>query len=377
MATGGEAVAKLADGRVVFVRGALAGERVLVRIEEEKKRFARGVATEILDPSHHRIDPSCMHARAGICGGCDWMHVAATSQISFKRELVIEQLQRLGRLDDPRVISAPNPRGRRTTVRCVVVDGKAGYRSRRSNDGFLAAECPAAHPLLEELILDGNFGDAREVTLRVGAATGERMAVVDGRVEGVQVPADVTVVRVDDPGPNAIHEEVAGRRWRISANSFFQTSHEGAEALVSAVARALVGATGSLVDLFAGVGLLGGSASPELLELAVEQDPSSVADARVNLQRHVEVVQSRVERWIPNKFDLVIADPARRGLGAAGVDVVDATQSSRLVLISCDPASLGRDAALLGERGYRLHSAELIDMFPDTSRIEAVSRFDR
>ena len=298
-------MAKLVDGRVIFVRGALAGERVLVRIETEKRRFARGVATEIMDPSHHRVDPACSHARAGVCGGCDWMHSAAASQRSFKRELVVEQLQRLGGLDHPRVISAPTPRGRRTTVRCIVVDGSAGYRSRRSNDGFSAVECPAAHPLIEELIVEGDFGDAREVTLRVGAGTGDRMAVVDGRLEDVRVPADVAVVRVDDPRPKAFYEQVAGGRWRISANSFFQTSHEGAQALVNAVARALVGGTGSLVDLYAGVGLLGGAASPELLELAVEQDRSSVADAQVNLPGRVEVVQSRVERWVPSRFDLV------------------------------------------------------------------------
>ena len=290
---------------------------------------------------------------------------------------MVEQLERLGGVDDPSVVIALTPSGQRTTVRCLVEDGKAGYRSRRTNKGFPAGQCTAAHPLLEELIVDGDFGDAAEVTLRVGAGTGERMAIIDGAADAVHLPADVVVVSVDDPRPVALFDEVGGRFWRISARSFFQTSHQGAEALVSAVGGALAGSTGSLVDLYAGVGLLGGAASPEQLEVVVEQNPSSAADARANLGPRVEVIQSRVERWTPRRFDSVIADPARRGLGRAGADVIEATGAGRVVLVSCDPASLGRDAGLLAERGYRLQSCELIDMFPDTSRIEVVSRFDR
>jgi len=377
MATGGESVGRLDDGRVIFVRGALADEVVRVEITEEKKRFARGIVVDVAEPSPFRIEPSCSHAASGDCGGCDWIHIASQTQLDYKHDIVAEQLQRLGGVVTPNVFTATSQRGRRTTVRCSVTKGRAGYRGRRSDQTFVAEECGAAHPLLEQLIIEGRFGNATEVTLRVGAATGERLVLTNGDVGAVVVPEGVRVASADNPGDAAIHEEVAGRVWRISAQSFFQTSHEGAEALVAAVGRALHGSTGGIVDLYAGVGLLGGGAAPDRVMCAVESNRSSLGDARHNLGSRVRVEASRVEQWSPTEFKTVIADPARRGLAKDGVSIIDRTGASLLVLVSCDPASLGRDTALLQEQGWRHDQAEVIDMFPDTSRIEAVSTFRR
>jgi 23S rRNA (uracil1939-C5)-methyltransferase len=193
----------------------------------------------------------------------------------------------------------------------------------------------------------------------------------------VLVPDDVLVASADDPASSAIHDVVAGKTWRVSARSFFQTSHAGAEALVAAVARRLGQSEGSVLDLYSGVGLLGGGAAGDRLRCAVESNPSSVDDARHNLGPDVQVVQSRVERWSPTTFSTVIADPARRGLGKDGVSVLEGTSASRLVLVSCDPASLGRDTGLLAERGWVHEGSEVLDMFPDTSRIEVASSFTR
>ncbi len=377
MATGGESVARLDDGRVIFVRGALAGETVRVEITEQKKRFTRGLVLDVIEPSPNRRESGCSHAATGECGGCDWMHIEPATQHAYKHEIVVEQLQRLGRIETPSVLSVETERGRRTTVRCSVSGGRAGYRARRSDRSFAAVECGAAHPLIEELIISADFGDATEVTLRVGATTGQRLILTNGAVGQVQVPSDVQVVHEDDPGAAAIVEEIAGRPWRISALSFFQTSAEGAEALVASVARGLSGSQGDLVDLYAGVGLLGGAAAADRLKCSVESSPASVADARHNLGSDVNIVQKRVEHWTPTEFSTVIADPARRGLGAAGAAAIDRTGAGALVLVSCDPASLGRDTALLAEQGWCHGSSEVIDMFPDTSRIEVVSSFTR
>lgn len=377
IATGGEAVARLEDGRVVFVRGALEAETVAIELTAEKKRFARGRVTRVIDPSNDRITPPCTHAGNGDCGGCDWMHIAANTQVAYKVNIVREQLTRLGKVTSPQVRAPAMPRGLRTTARCIVTNGRAGFRGHHSDAGFAATMCKSVHPVLEELIVDGRFGDATEVTLRLGAATGECMVLTNGSTQSVQVPPSVSIVSARDVGSAAIHERVAGRSWRISAESFFQTSLEGAEALVGSVERSLAGSTGPLVDLYAGVGLLGGGAAPDRVTCAVESGKSSVADARHNLGEAVHVVQSQVERWTATQFETVIADPARRGLGAAAVAVIDATGASRLVLVSCDPASLGRDTQLLAEHGWSYGGGEVIDMFPDTSRIEVVSSFSR
>jgi 23S rRNA (uracil1939-C5)-methyltransferase len=306
----------------------------------------------------------------------------------MKAATVVDALRRLGHLDDPTVVVGPllPDEGFRTTVRAAVERGRAGFRRHHSHDVVTTDHCLVAHPLVDELIREGRFGDAREVTLRVGAATGERMAIVAPTAEDVAVPDDVIVVGADElqSGRRAwIHEEVAGRRWRISAQSFFQTRPDGAAALADAVVRAagadLHGAR--VIDAYAGVGLLSAAASisgEARTVQAVERSTSSVADGRVNLaDLDVRIVRSAVERWRPSAADVVIADPARAGLGAKAVDVLVATRARVVVLVSCDAASLGRDAALLAGHGLRLEQAELVDLFPHSHHVEVVARFAR
>jgi 23S rRNA (uracil1939-C5)-methyltransferase len=137
---------------------------------------------------------------------------------------------------------------------------------------------------------------------------------------------------------------------------------------------------GVLVDAYAGVGLFGSviGAERRAQVVAVENDASAVADARVNLgDLDAKVVDSEVGRWRPRPADVVVADPARSGLGRPGVAAVAATGARRIVLVSCDPASLARDTVLLGAQGYSLVSVRLVDAFPHTFHVETVSRFDR
>jgi 23S rRNA (uracil1939-C5)-methyltransferase len=180
-----------------------------------------------------------------------------------------------------------------------------------------------------------------------------------------------------------VHEEVAGRTFRVSAASFFQPGPVAAAALAHAVSAAVgdaLAAGGLLVDAYAGVGLfasvLGSGRNARVV--AIENDPSAVADARANLAGiEAKVVASEVGRWRPRPADVVVADPARSGLGRPGVTAVTATGASRIVLVSCDPASLARDTVLLREKGYSLASVDLVDAFPHTFHVETVSRFDR
>jgi 23S rRNA (uracil1939-C5)-methyltransferase len=257
----------------------------------------------------------------------------------------------------------------------------------------VVVHCGVAHPLIDELIADGRFGDAREVTLRVGARTGERLVLAEPTAVGVAVPADVTVVGLDELRRRkggrsaAYHEEIAGRRWRISARSFFQPSPEGAEALVAVVSELAGDALGAgpLVDLYGGVGLFAGTLGaaaraidPSVRVSLVERTGSSLADARHNLaDLGVFVRPVAVERWRPEPAALVVADPAREGLREGGVAAVAATGAAQLVLVSCDAASLGRDAALLRAEGFEPVESVLVDQFAMTSHVEVVTRFDR
>jgi 23S rRNA (uracil1939-C5)-methyltransferase len=370
VAAGGDGVGRLDDGRAVFVPGAVPGDRVRARLDETKPRFARATALEVLDAGPGRVDAPCPHVAEG-CGGCGWQHVDHDRQRALKAEIVRDALIRLGRLapeDVPAVEPGPDlpPFGHRTTVRAAVDDeGRAGLRTHRGHDvvPFGAVGCPIAHPLVDEVLRTQTFPGAHEVTVRCGAATGERLVMVD------DVP----------PAEHRwIHDEVAGRRWRISARSFFQARPDGAAALVDAVHAAVAPAEPRrLADLYAGVGLFAGALADRLDAriVAVEASADAVADARVNLADvpGAKVVRADVRRWRPSPADAVVADPSRHGLGTDVVGRIAATHARAVALVSCDPGSLGRDAGLLAAAGYRLDTVTLVDLFPHTPHVEVVS----
>lgn len=386
IAGGGEAVGRAPDGRALFVAGALPGEWVQVAITEVRRRHARGELVEVLDPAPERRAPSCPHVADG-CGGCDWQHIDDDAQRGLRRTIVADALARIGRLDDPRVEAGPAlaARGSRTTVRALVDGGRAGFRRRRSRDPVLVDSCLVTHPAAEELLVEGRFGSAEEVVARVGARTGERMVVAWPTADGVEVPDDVRVVGADelDAGVEAwIHEELAGRSWRVSARSFLQASPEAADALVERVAVAVAELSPDavrLVDLCAGIGLFAGTVGRSMGQVvAVESSSSAVADARHNLADiPAQVVRSTMARWRPDPTDVVVADPPRTGLGPDGVAPISASGAHAVVLISCDAGSLGRDARLLAEAGFAFDGCEVLDPFPQTSHVEVVSRFHR
>ncbi|HKY14866.1 MAG TPA: TRAM domain-containing protein [Microthrixaceae bacterium] len=392
-ATGGESVGRDADGRATFVAGALPGELVEVEIVEAHPRFARGRLVELIEPAAERVTPPCPWIGTPTeprCGGCDLQHAALTTQRDMKLRVVADALERIGHVETPAMRTVELPaEGFRTSVRLAVADGRAGYRKRRSHDVVVPDDCLVAHPLVEEILVEGRFVGCDEVSIRVGARTGERLVELTpskgeagDRLE-VSVPDDVVVV---GPGRGRglrrsgfIHELVGGRRWRISSRSFFQSRPDGAEALIEVVrgdVARLAGTPERLADLYAGVGLFAGTVDAGSV-VAVEWSRSSCADAEVNLGPAARVVRHPVDTWTPEAVDVVIADPAREGLGKRGVATIAGTGADVVVLVSCDAGSLGRDAGALVRAGYTLDSVTLVDLFPHTHHVEAVTSYRR
>jgi 23S rRNA (uracil1939-C5)-methyltransferase len=390
LVAGGDGLAREASGRVVFVPGALPGERVRVRIVEEHTDFARGSLDAVVSAAPGRIAAPCPHVARG-CGGCDLQHATVATQRAAKAEVVLDSLRRhagiafaLDRFEPGPVLPSG---GFRTTVRAAVRRGRLGFRASRSHDVVAVDSCLVAHPLVEEVLIDGEFPGATEVTIRAGAATGERLVIVEPQAGAARVPPGVRVVGGDElrRGRRAFfYEEIDGVRFRISARSFFQSRPDGAAALVTAVTElggAELAAARHVVDAYGGVGLfsrfLARSWPTQQLTL-VERSRSSVADARSNLDGSMaRVVACAVEQWRPEPADVVIADPARGGVGKAATERLAATAAAVIVLVSCDAAAFGRDARLLQEAGYELERVRLVDLFPHTHHVEVVSRFAR
>ena len=381
----GDGLGRLPDGRVVFVERALPGELVAIRIVKQSKDYARAEIVGILEANDRRVEPSCPYVAAG-CGGCNLQHAAVDLQRKIKHDIVLESLVRLGKLIDPRVFDCPDDLpidSCRTTMRWAIDDdGALGFRAHRSHHVVPVDDCLVADPALRALrhsLAPVAHSGVEEINLRVAEATGEKSAWWE--------PNDVPLCDVPAPtqvGPQGVvHEEIDGQRLRVSAASFFQASPAGAAALVRAVRRAAgdpaTWTSDPVIDLYGGVGLFAATVvPPDHPVIVVESNESAVADAKVNLRdRPARIIRSEVARWRAVPASVVIADPSRTGLGAAAVSAVAATRAPVVVLVSCDPASLGRDVGLLARAGYRFEYTEVLDLFPHTHHVEAVSRFVR
>ncbi len=385
IATGGSSLGAGPDGRTVFVPDAIPGEEVEVDVAKAHKRRIDARLLDVVSASPDRVVPPCRTYHDG-CGGCDWLHIAEERQSALRVDVVKDCLRRLARLPDVAVVNGPKlaASAYRTTVRAAVVDGRAGFRSRRSHDIVAVDACTISHPLIEQLLAEGYYGNADEVTIRVGDRTGESMVVISPRVaDSVSVPdlsgGNPTVVvgaeELAEGRRPHIHETLEGIRLQVSAGSFFQCRPDGAEALASAVSDIIAPFEGVLLDAYAGVGLFGALCGLGRSVLAVESNESAAADARWNLRMHGTVFAERFEDWQPQPVGVAVADPARIGLQAAGVAALVACDPAAIALVSCDPASLARDAALLTAAGYELTKVTVFDLFGHTSHVETVSSF--
>ena len=388
LVAGGDALGHLADGRVVFVPGALPGELVDVQITQAKKDFARGTVASVVEPSPHRVVPPCEHVARG-CGGCSWQHLDVAQHMEAKVAIVREALRRNGKIETLEVTAGGvvPPTASRTTLRMAVTpDGRLGFRRGGSHDVIDTPTCLVAHPLLNEFIGDVRVTGATEATLRCGVATGEVgiwLHDEDGEdVPGATVtglPSHVVVGR-----KAMLHEVVQGVSLQVSMASFFQASQVAAELLVSAVNdaagdAALSGEYGPIIDAYGGVGLFTATlVDTDIPVVLVESNPSACSDARSNLHDHdVSIEQIAVEQWRVQDAGLVIADPARNGLGAMGVNAIVATEAKRIVLVSCDAVAGARDIRLLLDAGYACEGVTVLDLFPNTPHVEVVSSFSR
>ncbi|MGN6244502.1 MAG: class I SAM-dependent RNA methyltransferase [Motilibacteraceae bacterium] len=380
VAHGGHCVARH-EGRVLFVRHALPGERVVAEVTEgrEKDSFLRADAVEVLTASPDRVVPPCPWAGPGRCGGCDWQHASLEAQRRLKADVVREQLHRLAHLERE-VVVEPVPGDDhgldwRTRVRFAVdEEGRAGLRKHRSHVVVPIDHCRIASPGVDRLrVTATTWPGARDVEAVASAGTGESLVLVE--------PAATQTGGV-------VHERAAGREWQVSGSGFWQVHPGAADALVAAVLEGLDPRPGeSALDLYCGVGLFAGALAQRLgpggRVTAVEGDRAAVEDARHNL---ADLPTVRIERGAVDQVlralrlrraDLVVLDPPRQGAGRAVVEAVSKVRARAIAYVACDPAALARDLAWFAERGYELDpergGLRAFDLFPMTAHVECVA----
>jgi 23S rRNA (uracil1939-C5)-methyltransferase len=370
---GGAALARLEDGRVVFVSYAAPGELVRAKVERIHADYIEAVSEEVLEASPDRVEPPC--PIFGECGGCQLQHMAHPAQLAAKEAIVREQLRRIGHLDDAVVrpiVGATNPWAYRNHVRFSTGRkfGDVGFISRRGR-GLLKVECcPISDPWVNDVLprLQGHGAGLHQVQVRHSAVTGS--SLINPKVPGADV----------ESGQPWYEEALAGHRFRVSASAFFQVNHAQAEQMARLVAEALPGHGRLLVDAFAGVGTFAKVFSERFDRvIAIEESHSAAKDAVVNLSAtpNVDLRIGKVEDVLPlleSTPDAIVLDPPRPGCAPPVLEAIATFRPTVVVYVSCNPATLARDLRVLVDAGYSLDSVTPLDMFPQTGHIECVSR---
>ncbi|MET9422556.1 TRAM domain-containing protein [Streptomyces sp. NPDC006540] len=413
VAHGGHCIARTEEGRVLFVRHTLPGEKVVARVTEgeESSRFLRADAVRVLEPSKDRVEAPCPYAGPGKCGGCDWQHAKPGAQRRFKGEVIAEQLQRLAGLTpeeagwDGTVMPAEGdklPPGQvpqwRTRVQYAIDDaGHVGLRRHRSHEVEPIEHCMIAAQGVSELGIEERLWEGMATVEAIAASgSGDRQVILTprpgARLPLVELDKPVSVLRVDerDGGVHRVHgrafvrERADERTHRVGNGGFWQVHPQAADTLMRAVMQGLLPRKGDMaLDLYCGVGLFAGALADRVGDkgavLGIETSKRAVEDARHNLQHfdRVRVEHGKVEAVLPrtgiDSVDLIVLDPPRAGAGKQTVRHLAGLGARRIAYVACDPAALARDLAYFAEAGYKPRTLRAFDLFPMTHHVECVA----
>ncbi|MFH1057326.1 MAG: TRAM domain-containing protein [Pseudomonadota bacterium] len=413
LAAGGKGVARLTDGRVVFVAGALTGERVSARITRAKRDYAEAETLGVLEPSPERVAPAC--PLYGDCGGCDLMHLACESQVQAKAAWVTRALRRMDGLPALALRPSPLAWGYRNRVRLQVDErGRVGFFAKESHRLVPVAQCPVASPGVNRVlpglseVLAGPQWAGRVEWAEVMAGGADEPALLCLGWAGDSEPPD--------PAPILAATGAAGLRWATDEGLepwplrpenglvyyqqegldlhafpglFSQVNWAANQHLVAAVMAAAQGLEpGAALDLYAG----GGNFTLPLLAAgwrvtAVEGQQEACqagylqalwAGLADGMRVRAEAAETALEALVQadTGFDLVVLDPPRSGAkGLMGL--IAGLAPRRVAYVSCHPAALGRDASALAAAGYRPNQLTVLDLFPHTGHVEAVLVLER
>ena len=430
----GQGVAHV-EGCAVFLPNAVAGERVRLRIEKAQKTWAAGKIVEILEKSPHRVNRECPVAK--LCGGCDFWHMDYEEETRLKSERVKACLNRLAgeSLTEMPILAAPDCHGYRNKAQYPVAAKKgrayAGFFRAGTHDVVENRRClilPEETDAVRDAVMDyvnqfrisvydeaTHKGLLRHIYVRRGAVSGqilvclvcngEKLPKVEALLSRLQkIPGFTTLVLSVNTkkgnavlgerfvtlfGPGYIEDTLCGLTFRLSPRSFYQVNHHQAQRLYeTAIALAGITKNDTVLDLYCGVGTITlAMASSAGKVIGVEVIPQAVEDAKDNAKRNgienaeffcgdagqaaLELERSGV------RPDVVVVDPPRKGLNADTIEALHRMAPRRIVYVSCDPATLARDVAMLKQRGYALQSATAADLFPKCAHVETVVLMSR
>lgn len=372
---GGDALGRI-DGQVVLIPFALPGEDVEVKTQPAKGKVLRGRDPRVLTPSPHRVKPGCEYF--GNCGGCQYQHAEYSYQLEQKAAILTETLRRLGglTLSGPVETISGEPWAYRNRIQLHVDRGRLGFRRAESHDLCPITHCPISSPRLNEII----------TTLSAALDRPEWPRFVRGlEVFTNETEVQLNITETTRPVaacffswcaeliPGFVANSLEYNQLRVSRGTFFQVNRFLIDALVNEVTGSYAGET--VVDLYAGAGLFSLPLAERFQNVtAVERSTSAFRDLEYNAPDRITTVKASSDEYLKQLNvtpELIIADPPRSGLDADVTGQLLRLQPPKLVIVSCDPATLARDLKTLAT-AYEIRRVALIDLFPQTFHFETV-----
>ncbi|MCS7232567.1 MAG: class I SAM-dependent RNA methyltransferase [Synergistetes bacterium] len=391
MVYGGYGLCRTPDG-LIFVKGGISGEVVEARIKDRRKSYSFANIVEVIEPSPFRVSPRCSYF--GICGGCDWQHISYEAQICLKNQVLEDVFKRIGGFSiKPELISEGQPWGYRYRARFHSDHrGRLGFFKEGTNEIVWVGDCPIlvssineAKRSLEEI---RGFEKGEEISIICSYGSGEVLVHIK---EGVkkrkreklkELPFSIIERKSVLKGKPYIFGKWCNLDIRFSYDSFSQVNPKVGEELYFFIVKELKEVK-KVWYLYGGVGILAMLLAIDGKEVKlIEVNSSAVEDAEENLRRYgllgkVEVIRGDVGRIFPSllfdfEAEALVADPPREGMGKEVIDAIKRSNIRKLIYVSCHPPVLARDANVLKEAGYNLVALKWVDMFPQTSHIEAI-----
>jgi len=350
------------DGKAVFVPGVLPGECVRISVARRRRDYVRGTLREVREPSAHRVQPGCRYA--GVCGGCDWLHISYEEQLRQKCAITAEALRRTGGIERPQPLIEPSEpwQSRNRAQLHLAPGGGVGYMGASTRNVVAVDECPIAARGLQPVFRERSAPPGLQRFTVFGS---EEVLAVEGR---------------DDERDLAI--TLNGRRILFSVGCFFQSNLGVLSKLISWVQEDMDGAAAA--DLYCGVGLFASFLSERFARvICVESSATSISFARKNVPGAAhEFYPMGVEQWASTAsarqpLDAAVVDPPRAGLGQEVRTWLQEKGPPTLRYVSCNPVTLARDLGGLVSAGYRIDDLRLFDFYPQTAHIEAAVKLSR
>ena len=409
MAYGASALGRT-EGQVVFVDDALPGERVIAEVASRKRNYLNTRAVEVLQPAAGRVVPPCPYVP--MCGGCQWQHASYEAQVAMKARVFAETMRRAAvSVPVADVVPSDEPLRYRIRGEFHVVPSAAGgqprlgFNRRRSYDLVAVEDCLIHHPHITEALAGiaaalGDCGDHDIRALRLTTSPARRellwrplgaeappdlQGALEARLEGWLVHQDSLTLEFDG---RLVDGRETNLIFRVDSQTFIQVNHRQAHLLYGRALAGLGDRPGRLLEGYSGFGAMSFLAGTRADERArptsftlVEENRAALTMARLHARLHgvdqvtllPGTVEERLAQLEPGEADSVILDPPRAGCHPTVVAELARLAPQRIVYVSCDPSTLGRDLARLRERGFEVASQAVVDMFPQTYHIESVS----